>query len=203
MQSNKTAHELSSYLSCLDKGFEPEIFVEHGEVWARYARQGGRPQIADAIDKRTAAARRECAAKLAAAPGRLAPTTTPTTPSRASSGTRMDLAELRAVAAGAYAAIAAENQAKIDDMYAGFAAKLNARSARATSPASAVEQAVRASAAAFSNAPAPNPQRLADSPRTARPSQSPAEIAAMRAALAAKLNAGLPAHAFVPGRAAL
>ena len=94
MQPNKpAAHELSSYLSCLDKGFEPEIFVEHGEVWARYARQGGRPQIAAAIDKRTAEARREWAAKSAAV-------ASPT--------------ELRAVVDRAYTAIAAESQANVD-----------------------------------------------------------------------------------------
>jgi hypothetical protein len=194
MQTSKAAHEVASYFSCLDMGFESEVFIAHGEVWARDAREGGRPQIADAIHKRVAEARRECAAKSAAAPARFAPTTTPATPSRAAAAA-MKPAELRAAVDQAYAAIAAESQANVDAMWADVVGKIKPTHARATVPASAVEQAGRTAAVAFPNAPAEN---LADSPRTATPRQAQAEVDAMYEGFAAKLNASLPAAAWLP-----
>jgi hypothetical protein len=74
-----TARELCSYLSCLSRGFAPEVFVEHGETWARYAREGRRPEVAAEIEKATAEARRECQRLSASSPKSLETSVSATT----------------------------------------------------------------------------------------------------------------------------
>lgn len=173
MHSHQAAHEISSYLSCLARDFAPELFVVHGETWARYARAADRAEIAADIDKRTAEARRECAAS---APSlRPAPSPTQAMGSRQGSAAAVDKSppfsglvagdasqpyplrstaaarsraapeELRVRVDAAYAAIAAERQADVDAGWAAIVATIN-RDAGLGAPVPAARPAVPAGA---------------------------------------------------------
>jgi hypothetical protein len=140
MQPNKpAAHELSSYLSCLDKGFEPEVLVEHGPTWARLAREGRRPELAAEIEKKTAEARRECQRPKpletsVSATTMPAPRAPPTVASQDAADWADVVANINASPGRAPApkesppagARQRQSQAEIDAIYAAIAATLNA-----------------------------------------------------------------------------